>query len=200
MTQIKKFQQGGTETHSHQNTSGSTRPKKKTYYDDLDLVEATASEYAPPGMPTQQREAHAVFEDYPVNYHAYTSTFNDGSRLVRELGRRNGVSVNILNDYNPDGIVNYSDTTYNGLQRGDVGYEHLQRKFEEPYVIVGEPQPLFPGTPGAEIDSPTPSINPISRWRGQKTAQAGVGIKQKGGYFRLQKQGGKLTEVWTSLN
>lgn len=35
---------------------------------------------------------------------------------------------------------------------------------------------------------------------GQKAAQVGTSRMKQGGYLRLQKQGGKLTEVWTPFN
>lgn len=77
-----------------------------------------------------QKETDAVFQDGPGYYFAHTTTYDDGSRKVRESGDRNGVSAYILNGYDPYGNVEHSDTTYNDLQRGEVGYEHLQRQFE----------------------------------------------------------------------
>ena len=212
MTQIKKFQ-----------TAPGALPvppksKNATYYSGSPVTDAYV-------IPTDDgsRVASASFSTPRGRYDVDTYTWNDGkNRLVSEYGKNNGVSVEINNAYGPDGLVQKSDTTYNGLRRGEVGYEQLQHQYEDdPYNTIEEGEPLYPGTPDAEINQQTaPSTSQEPRWKqvastaakylfpgahalvkiGQKAAQVGTSRMKQGGYLRLQKQGGKLTEVWTPFN
>lgn len=212
MTQIKKFQ-----------TAPGALPvppksKNATYYSGSPVTNT----YVIPAD-DGSRLASVSFSTPRGQYDVDTYTWNDGkNRLVSEYGTNNGVSVEIDNAYGPDGMVQKSDTTYNGLRRGEVGYEQLQRQYEDdPYNTIEEGEPLFPGTPDAEINQQTtPSTSQEPRWKqvastaakylfpgahalvkiGQKAAQVGTSRMKQGGYLRLQKQGGKLTEVWTPFN
>lgn len=211
MTQIKKFQ-----------TAPGALPvppksKNATYYSGSPVTDA----FITPSN-DGSRIASATFNTPRGRYDVDTYTWNDGkNKLVSEYGTNNGVSVEIDNTYGPDGMIQRSDTAYNGLRRGDVGYEQLQRQYEDyPYSTVGEGEPLYPGTPDADVNQQTPSTSPVPRWKqiagnvarffspgptalvkvGQKAAQVGTSRMKKGGYLRLQKQGGKLTEVWTPFN
>ena len=191
MTQIKKFQKApGALPVPH-------KSKNDTYYSGAPITDAYVIPFS-----NGSRLASVTFDTLRGLYNVDTYTWADRkNKLVSEYGTNNGVAVEIDNAYGPDGTVQKSDTTYNGLRRGEVGYEQLQRLYEDyPYYKLSEGEPLYPGTPDDEINQPPPSTIPTPRWRGQKAAQAGVGIKQEGGYLRLQKQGGKLTEVWIPFN
>jgi hypothetical protein len=195
------------------------RPQQQTYYGSYPVTESNVSyETSTPGH-TGTKTASVTFGDgTDYGYNVTTETFGNGERYINERGKRNGVMVDIDRMYSPDGIVLQNDTSYNGLTRGDVGFEQLQRQFEMP--IEQQEEPLYPGTPDADINQQTPSTSQTPRWKqvastvakyafpgayalvktGQKAAQVGTSRMKQGGYLRLQKQGGKLTEVWTPFN
>lgn len=195
------------------------QPQQQTYYGSYPVTESNVSyETSTPGH-TGSKTASVTFSDGTNHgYNVTTETAGDGERYINERGKRNGVMVDIDRLYAPDGTELQNDTAYNGLTRGDVGYEQLQRQFEMPLQYHEEP--LYPGTPDAEINQQTPSTSPTPRWKqvagniakylfpgthalvkvGQKAAQVGTSRMKQGGYLRLQKQGGKLTEVWTPFN
>jgi hypothetical protein len=135
--------------------------------------------------------AVSTFDTPRGEYRVYTRHYPDGTRTVHEHGNNQGVHSYINNQYGPDGTLQRSDTTYNGFNRGDVGYEQLKEKYETPTNRVS-------GNPNSQKQEPL--------WKrltkkilGEKNA-ARIGIRKQGGYLRLQKQGGKLTEVWTPFN
>lgn len=166
MTQIKKFQ---------------TAPGALTYYEGLPVKDADARTT----LVGNKRKSSATFDNGTWGgYNVDRIVYDDGLTVQDESGRQNGVKVDINSIYDPQGNIVQSDTTYNGIRRGDIGYENLQGQFE--------------GT----IDEPTASnwvkLSPIY-WAVQGVKKL-VGKNQKGGYLRLQKQGGKLTEVWTPFN
>lgn len=146
---------------------------------------------------------HAPFDTPRGKYHVSTYVYPDGSRSVRERGKNRGVFTDIVNKYNPDGTVHASDTTYNGFHPGDVGYEQLKAIYETPKEnSVGE-NPNRVQQP-APVQTPAPESEPFwkrltKRILGEENA-ARIGIRKQGGYLRLQKQGGKLVEVWTPFN
>jgi hypothetical protein len=133
----------------------------------------------------------ATFDTPRGEYMVYTHNYPNGARNVYEHGDNQGVRPFIVNQYGSDGTLQRSDTTYNGFHRGDVGYEQLKERYETPTNRVS-------GNPNSQGQEPL--------WKrlakqvlGDERA-ARIGIHKQGGYLRLQKQGGKLTEVWTPYN
>ena len=124
MNQIKKFQTA---------PGALPAPKKQsTYYGGYPVTHAEANYYTPEdGFPDYVNIAHARFDDgSELGYDVETYTYPEGDRSVHEYGTRNGVKSNISNMYDQNGRVYHSDTAYNGLRHGDIGYEQLQRQFE----------------------------------------------------------------------
>jgi hypothetical protein len=165
MNQIKKFQ---------------TAPGPLTYYGGLPVKDADARTT----LFGNNRKSSATFDNGTWGgYNVDRIVYDDGMSVQDESGRQNGVKVDINSIYDPQGNIVQSDTTYNGIRRGDIGYEELQGQFE-----------------GA-IDRPVSNFRKLSPiyWAAQGVKKL-VGKNQQGGYLRLQKQGGKLTEVWTPFN
>lgn len=161
MTQIKKFQNAPSALPAPRKEK-----KKSTYYDDGVVYKTSVNN------DNGKRYVQAAFVTPRGEYNVDTYTWNDGkNRRVAEYGDSSGVAVDIINDYGPDGMVQKSDTTYNGLRRGDIGYEHLQRQFENGY-----PEPVYQGVP----DDSTR----ISPWK--------IFLHNIGKRLGFRKQGGKL--------
>lgn len=147
MNQIKKFQ---------------TAPGPLTYYGGLPVKDADARTTL-----FGRRKSSAEFDNGTWGgYNVNKTVYRDGSAKQEEYGRKNGVEVDINSLYDPQGNIVQSDTTYNGIRRGDIGYEELQGQFE-----------------GA-IDRPVSNFRKLSPiyWAAQGVKKL-VGKKQQGGNF-----------------
>lgn len=178
MNQIKKFQTA---------PGALPTPRKSTYYDGYPVQKVQNESITTYDDGTELPMQTVTFDDGTRDgYNVQTIKWPDGSKNVTEYGRRNNVEAFIGNYTAPDGVV-HSDTVYNGVSKGDVGYENLQRQFN------GEVEaPMSTGEKFLRYGSPI-------GWA-VTGVQKLLGKKKQGGYLRLQKQGGKLTEVWTPFN
>ena len=178
MNQIKKFQTA---------PGALPAPNKGTYYGGYPVKKVKNDFVTTHDDETELPTQTVTFDDGTRGgYTVQTIKWPDGGKSVGEYGRRNGVDVFIDNYTEPDGVVR-SDTVYNGVSKGDVGYENLQRQFNG--EIEG---PMSAGEKFLRYGSPIGWV--------ATGIQKLVGKKKQGGYLRLQKQGGKLTEVWTPFN
>lgn len=174
------------------------RPQQQTYYDGYPVTYSYVHHDDPAALDhIGTKTASVTFEDgTDRGYNVTTETFGDGERYINELGERNGVTVDIDRVYSPKGIELQNDTSYNGLTRGDIGFEQLQRQFEMPIQKQEETQ--YPGTPDSGVNNQTAAQpNFWQRWiNALRTGISGPIF----GRTQQHKQGGKLTEVWTPFN
>lgn len=170
------------------------QPKQQTYYGDHPVVKSSVSYETGTSDYPGSKTARVIFGDgTDRGYNVTTETFGSGERYINERGKRNGVMVDIDHVVSPEGIVLQNDTSYNGLTRGDIGFEQLQRQFEAPIEEQEEQAPAEqPGLLQRFNNAVRRGISGPIFGRAQQYKQ--------GGYLRLQKQGGKLTEVWTPFN
>ena len=158
---------------------------KQTYYGSFPIIYSEVQQEKIPSTLDDvkpRRTAIVKFEDGTDDgYQVITETDSNGDRNIHELGNRNGVGVNIDRTILHDGTVLKNDTSYNGLIRGDIGYEQLQRQFETPDVQKNY---------NKNVSAPTTRDSKVNQKKDYK----------RGGYLRLQKQGGKLVEIWTPYN
>lgn len=178
MNQIKKFQTA---------PGALPTPRKSTYYGNYPVKKVKNESITTHDDETELPMQTVTFDDGTrKGYTVQTIKWPDGGKSVAEFGSRNNVDAFIENFTEPDGTV-YSDTVYNGVSKGDVGYENLQRQFNG-----GMEGPMSTGEKILRYGSPLGWV--------ATGIQKLLGKKKQGGYLRLQKQGGKLTEVWTSFN
>lgn len=120
MNQIKKFQTA---------PGALPNPKNSTYYSAYPVRKVTNSEdpFFDDPSETVSRQTVNFDDGTRYGYDVETLKWPDGGKSVAEYGSRNGVDVFVNNYTNPDGSIASSDTVYNGVAKGDVGYEQLQR-------------------------------------------------------------------------